>query len=38
MDKVIYAKENNIKLIIIPYTEEKNLESYISDISDIIGR
>jgi hypothetical protein len=29
IDKVIYAKENNIKLIIIPYTEEKNLENYI---------
>jgi hypothetical protein len=34
MDKVIYAKENNIKLIIIPYTEEKNLESYIKEINN----
>jgi len=31
---VIYAKENNIKLIIIPYTEEKNLESYIKEINN----
>jgi hypothetical protein len=30
LDKVQYAKENNIRLIIIPYTEEKNLEEYIS--------
>jgi thiol-disulfide isomerase/thioredoxin len=30
MDKVIYANENNIKLIIIPYTENNNLEEYIN--------
>jgi len=37
MDKVIYAKENNIKLLIIPYTEEKNLESYITKQIDILN-
>ena len=33
IEKVQYAKENNIKLIIIPYTEEKNLEQYIEEIT-----
>jgi len=28
-DKIQYAKENNIKLIIIPYTEKNNLSEYI---------
>ena len=32
IEKVQYAKENGIKLIIIPYTEEKNLESYIENL------
>ena len=31
IEKVKYAKENGIKLIIIPYIEEKNLESYINN-------
>ena len=32
IDKIIYAKENSIKLLIIPYTEENNLENYINNI------
>ena len=32
LDKLQYAKENNIKLIIISYIEEKHLESYINSI------
>ena len=35
LDKLQYAKENNIKLIIIPYTEEKNLEEYIKELNPI---
>jgi hypothetical protein len=30
LDKINYVKENNIKLIIIPYTENNNLEEYIN--------
>jgi thiol-disulfide isomerase/thioredoxin len=33
LDKLKYAKENNIKLIIIPYTEEKTLEEYINNLT-----
>jgi hypothetical protein len=36
LDKINYVKENNIKLIIIPYTEEKNLEDYITKQIDIL--
>jgi hypothetical protein len=32
LDKIEYARENNIKLLIIPYTEEKNLEDYITNL------
>jgi len=37
LDKINYVKENNIKLIIIPYTEEKNLEDYITKQIDILN-
>jgi hypothetical protein len=32
LNKEQYCKENNIRLIVIPYTEEKNLEFYIRDM------
>ena len=31
-DKVKYAEENNIKLIIIPYTENDRLEEYVKEL------
>jgi hypothetical protein len=37
MDKVIYARESNIKLIIISYTEERNLENFITEKITALG-